>query len=218
MSTLDQRVSHIIDWINYVDHGLLNKPVIEIPDCGRDDLAHVFARLSFAYGIEVGTERGLYAEMLCEANPDVTLFCVDPYKAYRGYREYKSQRKLETFFTEAVKRLAPYNVIFIRKFSVEAVTEFEDRSLDFVYIDGNHSLLHVIQDLWHWTPKVRKGGIVAGHDYIRRVNKSYAMHVVPAIHAYCDAFLIKPLFLLGTKAMIEGEVRDTPRSWFFIKE
>lgn len=218
MSTQDERVTHVIDWINHANHGLVSKPVIEISDCGRDDLAHVFARLNFTRGVEVGTERGLYAKTLCEANPNLKLFCVDPYKAYRGYREHKSQRKLDALFDEAWGRLAPYNVTFVRKFSVDGAAGFKDESLDFCYIDGNHSLLHVIQDIWHWTPKVRKGGIIAGHDYICRVNKSYAMHVVPAIHAYCDAFSIKPLFLLGTKAMIEGEVRDTPRSWMFVKE
>jgi hypothetical protein len=37
--------------------------------------------------------------------------------------------------------------------------------LDFVYIDGDHSYEGVLRDIHAWTPHVRKGGIIAGHDY-----------------------------------------------------
>lgn len=193
-------------------------PFIDLPNCGRDDLAQWFAELGFTYGVEIGTERGIFAETLCKVNPHLKLYCVDPYKAYRGYREHKSQKKIDGFMKEARVRLSPYWVTFIREFSTDASKQFADETLDFVYIDGNHSLLHVVQDLWYWVPKVKKGGIVAGHDYIKRIDPSYAMHVVEAVNAYCEAFRIQPLFILGSKAIIPGEVRDKPRSFMFVKE
>lgn len=192
---------------------------IEIPNTDRwHSLTQLFHDLGFKVGAEIGTERGLFAKRICVSAPNLKLYCIDPWQAYRGYREHVSQPKLDEFYETARERLAPYDCELVRKFSVDAARDFKDGSLDFVYIDGNHSLLHVVQDLWYWVPKVRSGGIVAGHDFVERVNKSYAMHVVPAVHAYTHAFRINPWFVLGRKAIIEGELRETPRSFLWVKE
>jgi predicted O-methyltransferase YrrM len=189
----------------------------EIADVGRDDLAQLFNHLDFKVGVEVGTEYGLYAETLCKAAPRLKLYSADPYKAYKGYREHRSQQKLNGIYEQAQERMYPYNHEFICKPSIEAAADFKDGSLDFVYIDGNHSLLHVIQDLCYWVPKVRKDGIVAGHDFIRRDHTGYAMHVCQALHAYTQSYGIKPWYVLGSKAVRDGEVRDKPRSWMWVK-
>jgi predicted O-methyltransferase YrrM len=191
---------------------------LDIPGVGREDLAQLFAALDFKVGAEIGTEYGLYAETLCKANPELELHCIDSYLAYKGYREHKSQVKLDGIYRQAQQRLAPYNVKFHRLLSSAAYTDFRDGSLDFVYIDGNHSLLHVIEDLCYWVPKVRAGGIVSGHDFIRRDHTSYQMHVVQALHAYTQAYNIEEWFVLGTKAVVDDEVRDKPRSWMWVKE
>lgn len=191
---------------------------IEIPDVGREDLTHLFHQLGYKVGAEIGTERGLFAETICRNNPELKLYCIDPYLAYKGYREHKSQNKLNGFYEEAGERLRPYDATFIRKPSIEAATRFKDGSLDFIYIDGNHSLLHVVQDLCYWVPKVRSGGCISGHDFIRRVNKSYAMHVVEAVHAYIQSYGIKQWFVLGSKKIVEGQTRDRPRSFMWFKE
>lgn len=192
----------------------------EIPNVGRDNLAQLFHYLDYRVGVEIGTERGLFARTICENNPQLKLYCVDPYKAYRGYREHRSQKKLDGFYEEAQDRLAEFNrdVVFIRAPSIEAVHGFQDESLDFIFVDGNHSLLHVIQDLCYWIPKVRKGGCVSGHDFIRRQHTGYAMHVVQAVHAYTDSYGIKDWYVLGSKAIIDGETRDKPRSWMWVKQ
>jgi SAM-dependent methyltransferase len=49
--------------------------------------------------------------------------------------------------------------------SVKAAEQFEDESLDFVFIDGDHRSDHVFNDLCAWWPKVKPGGLLAGHDY-----------------------------------------------------
>lgn len=191
----------------------------EVAGVGREQLAHLFDYLGYRTGAEIGTERGLYARQLLVSNPNLKLYCVDSYKAYRGYREHRSQKKLDGFYDEAQDRLAEFNndVEFIRKPSVEASMAFADESLDFVYIDANHSLLHVVQDLVAWVPKVKRDHIIAGHDFIRRAHSGYSMHVVQAVTAYTDSYGIKDYFVLGSKAIREGEVRDRPRSFFWIK-
>jgi predicted O-methyltransferase YrrM len=45
------------------------------------------------------------------------------------------------------------------------VDKFEDNSIDFIYIDGDHSYNAVKQDLEMYLPKLKDNGIIGGHDY-----------------------------------------------------
>ncbi len=176
---------------------------------GRAGLALLFAELGFTRGAEIGVERGLYAEVLCQVNPALTLFAIDPWEAYPGYREHISQGKMEAFYLEAQARLAPYEAHLVRARAVEAADGFEEESLDFVYIDGNHEFLHVAQDLHHWEKKVRLGGLVAGHDFSRRMGRGYINHVKDVVQAWVYAHGIRPLFILRG---------DRSASWFYVRE
>ena len=49
--------------------------------------------------------------------------------------------------------------------TVEEAELVEDKSLDFVFIDADHSYSGCLADIKAWTPKVRPGGMVSGHDY-----------------------------------------------------
>lgn len=186
---------------------------IEIPGMTRRDLAALFAELGFVIGAEIGVEQGLYSEVLCRANPGLKLYSVDPWQSYRGYRDHVSQEKLDAFMAAAKTRLAPYNCRITRGFSAEVAIGFDDNSLDFVYIDGNHRLESVIEDISLWSKKVRPGGIVAGHDFKKFKRQTYS-HVVEALMAYTGAYRIQPWFVLG-KRIEEG--RDSARSWMWVK-
>ena len=54
----------------------------------------------------------------------------------------------------------------MRMTSEEASKKFEDESVDFVFIDASHLYKDVKNDLKNWYPKVKRGGIIAGHDYV----------------------------------------------------
>lgn len=72
-----------------------------------------------------------------------------------------------TIFPEFLNNMAPVlNVMRpIEMDSVLASSHYPDSFIDFVFIDAEHKYEFVIQDIKHWLPKVRKGGIIAGHDY-----------------------------------------------------
>lgn len=190
---------------------------IEIPNANRDTLARLTYLLGHTRGVEVGVERAKYSEVLLRENPLLHLTCVDRWMPMRHYRDHVDSSKLERFYVESQERLSPYRerVTFMRALSVDAAQKFEDRSLDFVYIDANHNIQSVIADLAAWSPKVRVGGIVAGHDYLKAKLPSM-MHVPQAIHAWTDAYEIAPWFVLGRQAKVEGELRDDGRSWLYV--
>ncbi len=172
-------------------------------------LPEIFAVLGFKVGAEIGVEQGVYSARLCEKIPGLILYTVDPWKAYKDYREHVTQSKLDGFYESTKEKLAPYNCQIIRKFSMDAVEGFEDRSLDFVYIDGNHNFKNVANDIVEWEKKVKVGGIVSGHDFKRQKHKSkYICHVKDVVHAYTYAHGIRPWFVL------KG---DKSPSWFWVK-
>jgi predicted O-methyltransferase YrrM len=53
----------------------------------------------------------------------------------------------------------------IEDYSSNVIDKFQDKSIDFVYIDGNHSYDSVKNDIEIFLPKIKDGGIIGGHDY-----------------------------------------------------
>lgn len=172
----------------------------------REKLAEHFAELEFMTGVEIGVEQGIYSEVLCKANPNLKLYCIDAWRAYRGYRDHTNQDKLNRYYEETKERLTPYNCEIIRDWSMEAVKRFKDESLDFVYIDGNHDFKNVTDDIAEWSKKVRSGGIVAGHDYVP-YRSSITCHVVPVVDIWTMVHKIAPVFI----------TKDQFPSWYWIK-
>ena len=177
----------------------------EIPDSSRDDLPAFFVEMGYKTGAEIGVEKGEFSEKLCLAG--LKLFSIDPWKKDEDY-EY------------AKRVLTPYpNCTIIRKTSMEAVGDFADGSLDFVYIDANHEFKFIAEDLSEWTKKVRKGGIVSGHDYFytKRGAHQRKWHVAYVLNAYIQAYEIPNWYLIGRNKARDGEKRDKWRSWMFVK-
>lgn len=185
---------------------------IEIPNMGRNNLARLFAELGFKTGAEIGTERGYYAQVLCKANPHLKLFCIDAWTEIPGYRTHVKQGELDEIYKEAISRLSPFNCVLIKSFSNDAVNNFKNESLDFIYIDANHSYDAVTADLKLWSKKVKKGGIISGHDYARNTRE-----VVRAVKDFTESNKILPWFTVGTEARVPNEIRDLTRSFMWVK-
>jgi len=192
---------------------------VEIPDCTRFDLPEFFKEMGYKVGVEIGVWKGEFTEVLCQSGSKI--YGVDPWVTYDDCDYYgcKSGGSLEFAYEDAKARLEPLGVTIIRKFSMEAVKDFEDGSLDWVYIDGNHSFAYVAQDIHFWGKKVRKGGVISGHDYIHIVSRKDPLMctVKYVIDAYTRAARIPKWFVLGDKYPQPGHQRDRLRSWFWIK-
>lgn len=148
----------------------------------RNDLAKLFFERGYTIGAEIGVWKGWYSSVLIRENPNLLLYCIDP---WLPYAEQPSRIKNERCFRETEKRLMPHNVKIIRKTSAVALNDFPDRSLDFVYIDGAHDYENVRHDINEWSKKVRIGGIVAGHDYFYYTNPAgLEFGIVRAVDEY----------------------------------
>jgi len=148
----------------------------------RSELAKYFAELGFKVGAEVGVYRGDYSAELCANNPELKLYCIDSWGTPLPGKGEGVDKK--NAFRKAQKLLAPYNCELIKKFSMDAVKDFEDNSLDFVYIDADHHYPLVRNDIREWAKKVHKGGIVSGHDYITSRMLNSDLGVMRAVDEY----------------------------------
>lgn len=120
--------------------------------------------------VEIGTHRAEFADLFLNKWRGKMLHCVDPWSVPRGY---ESQVK---FLNQSVSRRADYRKAqellkdrparLLRMTSEKAAPLFADGSLDFVYVDGDHSYEMVKKDLELWWPKLKQGGIMAGHDFV----------------------------------------------------
>ena len=123
-------------------------------------------------GVEVGTCRGESAYLFLEKCSNIKkLWTIDPYVGYDDWNGSISTEVVENFMRIATENLSEWGdrVEMVRAMSKDVVNRFDDDSLDFLFIDGDHSYEAVKQDLEIWYPKLKKGGILAGHDYGIRV-------------------------------------------------
>ena len=164
----------------------------------RADLAKYFNELGFKTGAEIGVDGGAYSAILCEVNPGVKLYCIDMWELNAGGNRKMRLRK----YAEAKEALAPYNATLIKKYSMDAVKDFKDNSLDFVYIDAGHKFDDVMQDIIGWAKKVRRGGIVSGHDYP-------TIGITTAVNAYVKCHTLRLQLTLDPSELI---------SWYFVKK
>lgn len=154
----------------------------------RSSLPLLYNDFGYKIGAEIGVSRGKHAASICTQSPGIKLYCIDPWVAYkRG----DTQEKEDKLYKWTCHHLSRYNVEIIRKTSMEALSDFKDESLDFVYIDGNHKFDYVMPDLIFWSQKVKSGGIVGLHDYCH----FYWSGVIKAVDAYTYCHDIRPWFI-----------------------
>lgn len=197
----------------------------EIPDCSRDELPELLKELGFKVGAEVGVYKGEYTRKFCKAG--LKTYAIDPWIPYEDVGGDDKAKKQERLYQKTSKFLTQYpSASIIREKSMDALKYFDDESLDFVYIDANHRLKFAMEDIYEWSKKVKKGGIISGHDYIHpaeypRKEQTWAwkvMHAKIAVDAYIQAYKIDNWYVLGSKEKKEGEKRDRCRSFMWFKK
>lgn len=150
----------------------------------RIDVAKTISLMGLKKGAEIGVAGGEHSEILWNNIKDCELTAVDHW-------DIAWSRKLKS---AAYKRLTACNAHIINKPSLDASLEVPNGSLDWVYIDASHDFDNVMLDLLLWVPKVRKGGLIAGHDYDRGHKE-----LMIAVNTYTTIHHIQEWFLTDQK-------------------
>lgn len=123
-------------------------------------------------GVEVGVWKGQFSEYILDKWKGKRLYSIDPWKnfsreEYMDVMNIKQEEFDKIYFgvQQLLSRFGKRSEI-LRTTSIEAASSFEDRSLDFVYLDARHHYEGVKEDIEVWYPKVRTQGVLCGHDYL----------------------------------------------------
>jgi len=142
------------DWFTYPE--LYRRMVQE-----KEDAAHF---------VEVGSWKGrsaiFMAVEIINSGKKIKFDCVDTWAQVGKDLPAYMYKDLYKTFLKNIKPVA--NIIKpVKMLSVNAAKLYEDQSLDFIFIDASHDYNSVCQDIRAWLPKLKKGGVIAGHDYNR---------------------------------------------------
>ena len=183
----------------------------------RNEFGVILEKLGLnGYGVEIGVSMGNYSEVLLSSTKLSKIYFIDPWKEYPRdvYNDNTNctQEGQDNRFKYVTDKLKKYGdrACIIRKDSIDALRDFSDGYFDFVYIDANHAYEYVKIDINNWYPKVKVGGIFAGHDYMNAVTRTGVYGVKQAVDEFCKNNKITPLITEGS--------RRCPPSWYLIKE
>jgi predicted O-methyltransferase YrrM len=117
-------------------------------------------------GAWLGRSSAYLADKVAEADRGITCIISDSWMGSPNELNKNHKLATETDIYEIFKEnMQGRNYRSVRGLSTETVEQFEDTSLDVVFIDLTHSYDAVKQDIELWYPKVKPGGILSGHDY-----------------------------------------------------
>lgn len=116
--------------------------------------------------VELGAWLGKSSSYLVDNSKGKNVIIIDSWKG--SPNELNTTHKLATqvdIYDVFKNNMGDRTYESIRGLSSEVVNQFEDESLDIVFIDLTHTYESVKEDIQLWLPKVKVGGILSGHDY-----------------------------------------------------
>lgn len=141
--------------------------------------------------VEIGAWKGDFSRRIIELTKPSKLYLVDPYRYFPSYgnswygNENMNQEKMDSIFDQVAREFKDLDdVEIVRKTSVEAASNFGRSSLDWVYIDGDHTYTAVLQDLELYFDLTKVSGFVCGDDY--DIEGWWENGVTRAVTEFCD--------------------------------
>lgn len=140
-----------------------------------------------AHFVEVGSWKGRSASYMAveihNSNKKIKFDCVDTWNGSNEDFHQKDEAVVKNLLYEVfLKNTEPVKHIInpVKMTSVEASKLYSDESLDFVFIDACHEYECVKEDIKSWYPKIKKGGVIAGHDFNAvEVKKAVMEELIP---------------------------------------
>ena len=148
----------------------------------RDDLGKILERHNFTVGVELGVQNGIYSNIILKEWKSCKQYVlVDVWRSLTNYVDVANfnDKQQELIYETAMKTLRPYGdkITVKRNLTTSAALDFPDKHFDFIYVDARHDYCGALDDIKTWWPKLKRGGIMAGHDYITAAeHKKYQSH------------------------------------------
>jgi hypothetical protein len=163
-------------------------------------------------GVEVGVYQGYFSDKLLCSWKGNKLYMVDSWRHLDNYTDISNvsteDHLLNKKKAESVASKYGNRAIIVNKLSVDAALDFCDLSLDFVYLDANHTFFSVLQDLNTWYRKVKVGGLMSGHDYLDGSLDAGEFGVKSAVNEFMHSIGVREVELTS----------DAPwLTWYFLK-
>ena len=148
--------------------------------------------------VEIGVHQGVFTEkILTFLNPD-KLYLIDPWaeghdknakESYAGPLKnlktaYSNTSDMDLVTKKFTNQITSNQVTIQRGYSYDFVDSYPDNFFDFIYIDGCHLYDSVKADLEMFLPKLKNGGLMCGHDYVKYLN----FGVIEAVDEFCKNF------------------------------
>jgi len=163
---------HTLDGENWFNYETIYKKAVEI--CPSN-----------SHFVEIGAWKGrsscFMAVEIINSGKSIKFDCVDTWEHPEiSLNSEEVGTDITGVYETFLKNIEPVKdtITQIKLPSWEAAELYDNESLDFIFVDGRHDYLSVRKDLQCWFPKVKVGGIIAGHDYHLDIG------VFPAVHEY----------------------------------
>lgn len=185
---------------DYLDAGSWESVREHITACGLYPLLNAFDKP--IRGVEIGIKEGMNSIALLEMCPNIVkLTGIDPFAPYVDLGYQWTEEEQESIYEHMLKNIKVRNCEdrfeHIRLPSIDAVTQFDDNSLDFVFIDGEHTAEVIKSEMSAYWPKLVKNGVMSGHDFDK---------IGTAVHQWCS------------ENSIESDIHQLANSsWYFTK-
>lgn len=142
----------------------------------------------FSVGAEIGVFAGDFSEQIIAIVEPSLLYLIDPWsgKIFSGDKDGSNGKTLDgqSCYDNLTIKYHNNPKIQLIKDRSKILTQFETDALDWCYIDGDHTYAGVKHDLELCRDKVKKNGIIMGHDYTSPRFKG----VVEAVNEFCDKY------------------------------
>ena len=192
-------------------------------DNKRDLISLVNKMFPEGKGVEIGVLKGDYSKIILERWHRGTLYLVDTWRHLSEYIDMNGQDDQYHYncLIETCNNIKPWQdrTHIIRMDSIKSAHLFPDEYFDFIYIDADHSYEGVAKDLEAWWPKIKKGGLFCGDDYIPDDGDIWL--IVGDKQEYAGKFGVRKAVneFITTKDLVLYETTEEPywRQWYTFK-
>lgn len=142
---------------------------------------------------EIGVYRGDFSEKVLRKNSQIkNYYMIDPWRQITGLNKPSNvtDDKFNSFLNETISKtdFAKRKLKILRGTTLEEISKIDEESLDYVYLDGDHTLKGITIDLIKVWPKIKPEGVISGDDFVENIWQSNINYEPTLVFPYAIHF------------------------------